>query len=191
MSQSQNEEKTEPSVPPDETIDTGFSEKFAQGTVEQEELTFEKSKNEDLPETRARIMTEKGFEFRSATKEKSARTANKRFHSNVTKFHAFLAGSNDRAEIEERTKSLIENADQAELELGAWLELVKLTPEAEIIADLISTVQDAIEGCQRAALHKLKAIEKDEITSVRSGSSRKTSKLSSASGSSRHSSKRL
>ena len=60
-------------------------------------------------------MTEKGFEFRSATKEKSARTANKHFHPNVTEFHAFLAGSNNRAEIEERTKSLIKIADQAEL----------------------------------------------------------------------------
>ena len=118
-----------------------------------------------------------------------ARTTNKRFHSNVTEFHAFLASSKNRAEIEGRTKSLIAIADQAELELGAWLELVKFTPKAEIIADLISTVQDAIEGCRRAALHKIKAIEKDEIISVRSGSSRMTSKMSSASGSSRRSSK--
>ena len=40
---------------------------FAQGTIEQQELTL-KSKAEDLPETRGRTTTEKGFEFRFATK---------------------------------------------------------------------------------------------------------------------------
>ena len=162
---------------------------LAQGTIEQQELPLEKSKNEDLPETRARTMTEKGFEFRSATKEKSARSTNKRFHSNVTKFHAFLANSDNRAEIEERAKSLITIADHTEHELTTWLKLVRFTSGEEIIADLISTIQDTIEGCRRAALCKIKAIEKDEITSVRSPTSRKTSKMSSASGSSNCSSK--
>ena len=190
MDQSQNKEKTEPCVQPSETADADFTgEMFAQGTIEQPEVTLEKSKAEDLPETCARTMTEKGFEFRSATKEKSARTPNKRFHSNVTEFHAFLASSNNRAEIEERTKSLITIADHSELELTIWLKLVKFTPQEEIIADPISTVQDTIEGCRRAALHKIKPMEKDEITSVRSATSRKSSRMLSASGSSNRSSK--
>ena len=190
MDQSQNKEKTEPCVQPSETADADFTgEMFAQGTIKQPEVTLEKSKAEDLPETCAWTMTEKGFEFRSATKEKSARTANKRFHANVTEFHAFLASSNNRAEIEERTKSLITIADHAELELTIWLKLVKFTPQEEIIADLILTVQDTIEGCRRAALHKIKAVEKDEITSVRSATSHKSSRMSSASGSSNRSSK--
>ena len=112
MDQSQNKEKAEPCVPPGETADADLTgEIFAQSTIEQQELPLEKGKNEDLPETRARTMTEKGFEFRSATKEKSVRTANKRFYSNVTNFHAFLASTNNRAEIEETTKSLITIAD--------------------------------------------------------------------------------
>ena len=171
MNQSQDKEQTEPCVPLGETADTDSSEMLAQGTIEQQELPLEKSKNEDLPETRARTMTEKGFEFRSATKEKSAKSANKRFHSNVTKFHAFLASSDNCAEIEERTKSLIIIADHTEHELTTWLKLVRFTSEEEIIADLISTVQDTIEGCRRAALCKIKAIEEDEITSKMSSAS--------------------
>lgn len=126
MNQSEDKEQTEPCVPPGETADTDSSEMLAQGAIEQQELPLEKSKNEDLPETRARTMTEKGFEFRSATKEKSAKSANKRFHSNVTKFHIFLASSDNRAEIEERTKSLITIADHTEHELITWLKLVKV-----------------------------------------------------------------
>jgi len=128
MSRSQDKEETKPIVSPDETVHTGFGEMFTQATIEQQELTLEKSKAENLPETRARTLTEKGFEFRSATKEKSAKTANKRFHANVTAFHAFVAGCHNPAEIDERTKKLITIADQTKLELGAWLELVKLTP---------------------------------------------------------------
>jgi len=51
-------------------------------------------------------------------KEKSAKTANKCFHANVTAFHAFLAGCNNPAEIDERTKNLITIADQTKLELA-------------------------------------------------------------------------
>ena len=105
--------KKEPCIQSGETAHADFTgTMFAQGTIEQPEVTLEKSKAGDLPETRARTMTEKGFEFRSATKEKSARTANKRFHSNVTEFHAFLASSNNCAEIEERTKSLTTTTPQ-------------------------------------------------------------------------------
>ena len=113
--------------------------------------------------------------------EKSARSATKRFHSNVTKFHAFLARFDNCKEIEERTKSLIKIADHNELELTTWLKLVKCTPEEKIIIDLISTIQDAIEGCRRAALYKINAIEKDEITCVQSATSHKTSRMSFAS----------
>lgn len=171
---------------PDETVDTGFGEMFTQGTIKEQELTLEKSKPEDLPkQTRARAMTKKSLDFRSAMKEKSAKTANKCFHANVTAFHAFLASSNNPEEIEERTKDLITIVDQAELELSTWLELVKLTPVEESVADLVSTVQDVTEDCGRAAFYKI--TEGDEITSFRPGSSRKSSKMTSASGSSRSS----
>ena len=50
-----------------------------------------------------------------------------------------MASSNNRAEIEERTESLTAIADHTELELSAWLKLVKLSP-GKIIADLISAV---------------------------------------------------
>lgn len=115
---------------------------FTQGTIKEQELTLEKSKPEDLPETRARAMNKKSLDFRSAMKEKSAKTANKCFHANATAFHAFLASSNNPEEIEERTKDLITIVVQAELELSTWLELVKLTPVEESVADLVSTVQD-------------------------------------------------
>lgn len=56
-------------------------------------------------------MIEKGFEFRFVIKEKFVRIVNKRFYLNVIKFYVFLVGFNDRVEIEERIKSLIENVD--------------------------------------------------------------------------------
>lgn len=126
-------------------------------------------------------MTKKSLEFRSSMKEKSTKTANKCFHPNVP---AFLASSNNREEIEERTKDWITIANQAELEISTWLELVKLTPVEESVTDVISTVQDVTEDCQRAAFYKIKATEGDEITSFRPGSSRKSSKMTAASGSS-------
>ena len=190
MSHSQNEEqKTKLDVPPDETTDTGLSETLAKNDVERREQTLEISKPEELSETCSRTMTEKGFEFRSAAKEKSARTANKVFHANVSAFHGFLASSNDHDEIAKRTKSLAAIAEKTELELNAWFDAVKETPQAEIVTDLVSTIKDSIESCQRAALHKIQSIDKDEITSVRSSSSRKSSSSSSASCRSSKSSK--
>jgi len=116
MDQSQNKERAKPCIPPGETADADFTGKmFAQGTIEQQEVTLEKGKAKDLPETRAQTMTKKGFEFRSATKEKSARTANKRFHANITAFHAFVGGCNNPAEIDKRTKKLITITDQTKL----------------------------------------------------------------------------
>ena len=61
IDQSQNKENTEPCVPPGESADTNFSEMFAQGTIEQQEVTLEKSKAKDLPEPCAWAMNEKGF----------------------------------------------------------------------------------------------------------------------------------
>jgi len=61
MSQSQDKEEAEPIISPDETADTGFGKMFTQGTIEQQELTLEKSKAEDLPETQAQTLTEKGL----------------------------------------------------------------------------------------------------------------------------------
>lgn len=86
------------------------------------------------------------------------------FHSNFTKFHTFFTSSNNRTEIEEKTNRLIAITDHTKLELSAWLKLVKLTPE-KIIADLISTIQNAIEGCQRAALYKTKAVIIEKLRS--------------------------
>ena len=80
----------------------------------------------------------------------------------------------------EQRKSLVRIADHTELELTTCLKLVKFTPQEEIIVDLISTVHDTIEGCRIAALYKIKAVEKDEITSVRLATSRKTSRMISA-----------
>ena len=73
-------------------------------------------------------MTGKGFEFRSAVKENSAKAANKSFHANVTTFHAYLARSTDRDQIDRKVKDLIALAEKTEFELNSWLDLVKNTP---------------------------------------------------------------
>lgn len=80
ISHSQNSEKTtQPYATPGEASDTGFSETLAQNTdthtpdrAEGSEITERSEK----AETRSRTMTEKGFKFRSALKENSAKTAN-------------------------------------------------------------------------------------------------------------------
>ena len=51
-------------------------------------------------------MPEKGFEFRSALKEKSAKDANKSFHANVAACYTFLAGSKYRDKIDRKVKDL-------------------------------------------------------------------------------------
>ena len=93
-----NEQKTKLGALPDETSDAGFgenSENFAQSkdaiAPDQAEglKIYEKS---EPSETRSRTMTKRGFEFHSAVKESSAKTANKNFHANVTAFHTYLAG---------------------------------------------------------------------------------------------------
>ena len=47
-------------------------------------------------------MTEKGFQFRCELKEKSAKAAHKSLHANVTAFHAVLAGTKDRDQIDRK-----------------------------------------------------------------------------------------
>ena len=103
MSQSQNsEQNTKPDAPPDETRDTGFSETWPLNTIN---IAENQAKVSEIPEkgeeseTRFRTMTEKGFEFRSAVKEKSARAAFKIFHTSVTAFHAFMGSTKDLDQI--------------------------------------------------------------------------------------------
>ena len=107
-------------------------------------------------------MTKKGFEFRFATKGNLQgpqrglfiQTSPNSTHSSPAPITAQKL----------KRKQLIAIADHTKLELSAWLKLVKLTPE-KIIADLISTIQDAIEGCQRAALYKTKAVIIEKLRS--------------------------
>ena len=200
MSQPQSSEQSaKPDAPPDETLDTGFSETWEQNTAniaENEAKSAEIPEKGEESETRFRTMTKKGFEFRSAVKEKSARTAFKIFHTNVTAFHAFLAITKEPDQIERKVKDLIALAEKTELELISWLELVKNTPQAELASELLSNMTNSMKGAQSATLNKVLTLdkEKDEAISVRSGASRKSrksnkSKMSSASGSSRRSSK--
>ena len=111
MSQSQNgDQSSKPDAPPDETLNTGFSETWEQNTTN---ITENQAKSSEIPEkgeeseTRFQTMTEKGFEFCSMVKEKSARTAFKIFHTNVTAFHAFLASAKQPDQIERKVKDLI------------------------------------------------------------------------------------
>ena len=200
MSRSQSSEQSaKPDAPPDETLDTGFSETWEQNTAN---IAENEAKSTEIPEkgeeleTRFRTMTKKGFEFRSAVKEKSARAAFKIFHTNVTAFHAFLAITKEPDQIDRKVKDLIALAKKTELELITWLELVKNTPQAELACELLSNMTDSMKGAQSATLNKVLTLDKDkdEAISVRSGASRKSrksnkSKMSSASGSSRRSSK--
>ena len=141
MSHSQN------SATPDETRNTGLSETLAQSTEtippDQAEGS-EISEKGDTSETRSRTMTEKGFEFRSAVKENSAKAANKSFRANVTAFHAYLAGSKDRDQIDRKVKDLIALAEKTEHKLNSWLEQVKNTSQVELITELLSTAKDSI-----------------------------------------------
>ena len=85
-------------------------------------------------------MTEKGFQFRCELKEKSTKAAHKSFHANVTAFHAFLAGTKDRDQIDRKLKDIIARAEKTELELNIWLDLVKHTPRSELIVELLSSI---------------------------------------------------
>ncbi|PFX28327.1 hypothetical protein AWC38_SpisGene6945 [Stylophora pistillata] len=175
-----NEQKTKLGALPDETSDAGFgenSENFAQSkdaiAPDQAEglKIYEKS---EPSETRSRTMTKRGFEFHSAVKESSAKTANKNFHANVTAFHTYLAGSTDRDQIDRKVRDLITLAEKTEFELNSWLDLAKNTPQAELITELPSTVKDSIQGVQSAALNKVLTLGKVETLSVGSKSSRKS-----------------
>ena len=121
-------------------------------------------------------MTKKGFEFRSAVKEYSAKAANKGFHANVTAFHVYLA-----------------LAKKTEFGLNSWLNLVNHTPQVKLITELLSTVKDSSQGVKGAALNKALTLDKDETLSVGSKSKYKSrhSTKSSTSGSSRSSKETL
>ena len=67
-------------------------------------------------------MTEKGFELRSAVKEKSTRPAFKVFHSNISEFHTSLAITKEPDQIDRKVKDLIALAEKTEHELISWLD---------------------------------------------------------------------
>ena len=94
-------------------------------------------------------MTEKGFQFRCELKEKSVKAARKSFYANVTIFHAFLAGTKDRDQIERKLKDIITLAEKTELELNIWLDLVKHTPRSELTVELLSSIKDYSSSTNR------------------------------------------
>ena len=132
----------------------------------------------ETSETRSRTMTEKGFQFRCELKEKSAKAAHKSFHANVTAFHAFLAGTKDRNQIDRKLKDIIALAEKTEIELNIWLDLVKHTPRSELIVELLSSIKDSIEAVQTAAFNRVLALDKDETLSVSASMRSKSSRTS-------------
>ena len=169
LRQSQNSDQSaKPDAPPDETLDTGLRKTWEQNTTN---IPENQAKSSEIPEkgeeseTHFRTMTEKGFEFRSAVKEKSARTAFKIFHTNVTAFHAFLASAKQPDQIDRKVKDLIALAEKTELELTSWLDLVKNTPQAELASELLSTMTDSMKGVQSASLNKVLTLDKEEAES--------------------------
>ena len=199
MRQSQSsKQSTKTRAPPDESLDTGFSKIWERAIdiAENEAKGTEVSEKGEESETRFRTMTEKGFEFRSAVKEKSARATFKVFHTNDSTFHTFLAITKEPDQIDRKVKDLIAFAEKTEHELISWLDLVKNTAKAELASELPSNMTNSIKGVQNASLNKVLTLEKeeDETISVRSGVSCKSrtsnkSKMSSTSGLSRRSSK--
>ena len=182
---SQNaQQKTNPGDTPetqDETTDTGFNETLAHNahfTDHPENTALATPKNGETSETRSRTMTEKGFQFRCELKEKSAKAAHKSFHANVTAFHAFLAGTKDRNQIDRKLKDIIALAEKTEIELNIWLDLVKHTPRSELIVELLSSIKDSIQAVQTAAFNRVLALDKDETLSVSASMRSKSSRTS-------------
>ena len=162
MNNSQNaQQKTNPGDTPetqDETTDTGFNETLAHNahfTDHRENTALATPKNGETSETRSRTMTEKGFRFCCELKEKSAKAAHKSFHANVTAFHAFLAGTKDRNQIDRKLKDIIALAEKTEIKLNIWLDLVKHTPRSELIVELLSSIKDSIQAVQTAAFNRV------------------------------------
>ena len=85
------------------------------------------------------LWQKKVFGSVASLKEKSAKAAHKSFHANVTAFHAFLAGTKDRDQIDRKLKDMIALAEKTELELNIRLDLVKHTPRSELIVELYSS----------------------------------------------------
>ena len=184
MDNSQNaQQKTNPGDTPDETSDTGFNETLAHNahcTDHPVNTALATPENGETSETRSRTMTEKGFQFRCELKEKSAKAAHKSFHANVTAFHAFLAGTKDRDQIDRKLKDIIARAEKTELELNIWLDLVKHTPRSELIVELLSSIKDSrsIQAVQTAAFNRVLALDKDETLSVSASMRSKSSRTS-------------
>ena len=194
------QQKTNPSDTQDhqeQTSDAGFHETLALNIIftdHHENSPLETPVNGKTSEAHSRTMTEKGFQFRCEFKEKSAKAAHKSFHANVTAFHALLASTKDRDEIDRKVKDLLALAEKTELELNSWLDLVKHTRKSELIIELLSSIKDSIQAVQTTVLNRILALDKDEAlsvsTSMRSKSSRKSRySTKSSTSSSSHSSK--
>ena len=170
MDNSQNAyQKTNPGDTPDETSNTGFNETLAHNaylTDHPENTALATPHNGKTSETCYRTMTEKGFQFHCELKEKSVKAEHKSFYANVTTFHAFLAGTKDRDQIERKLKDIIALAEKTELELNIWLDLVKHTPRSELTVELLSSIKDSIQVVQTAAFNRVLALDKDETLSV-------------------------
>ena len=158
MRQSQSSKQSAKTrTPPDETLDTGFSEIWepAINITENEVKGTEISEKGEESETRFRTMTKKGFEFRSAVKEKSARATFKVFHTNVSAFHTFLAITKEPDQIDRKVKDSIALAEKTKHELISWLDLVKNNAQAELASELLSNMTDSIKGVQNTSLNKV------------------------------------
>ena len=100
---------------PDETSDTGFNETLVHNTHftdHHENTPLATTENDGTSETRSGAMS-------VARLKKNQRKPHKSFHANVTAFHAFLAGTKDRDQIDRKLKDIIALAKQTQLELNS------------------------------------------------------------------------
>lgn len=100
-------------------------------------------------------MTEKGLEYQCSVKEQLARAANKLFHVRLNTFHSFLVGTRDHKQINAQFKELEALAKNTRQKLTDWFELVKNTPQAALITDLLGAIESSVEGARSAALKRL------------------------------------
>ena len=94
------------------------------------------------------------------------KAAHKSFHANITAFHAFLAGTKDRNQIDRKLKDIIALAEKTELKLNNWLDLVKHTLRSELVVELLSSNKDSIQAVQTAAFNRVLALDKDDTLSM-------------------------
>ena len=163
--------------------DTSFNETLAKDTDDENESALETAQQTD--QKRARAMTEKGREYSHAVAEKSARHANKAFNDILRKFHAFMVRSRDHIAIAREYKDVTSLANHADDKLRIWLEFAEHSPHAEFIRDLQDEIKTSVEGAREAMREKLRLLDEEEISSIRSHtSSRSMSRRSIASTSS-------